>query len=413
MFALEQFLQSQHRIFCIYPILLNALPVLIAGYAILSRNLRDAQPLRIGTTHSLVLLLALWAIFSVSWSVAPEESTAKLLRFAPYFAGFCIVGPLCVRSVSDLADLFKAYLIVGAPLALGLSQVPMYGRGIVLSNMTLGNPLAVGSFGAALSIIAVLSAWTTKKFLVKTLLFAIAVLGIVVCLRSGSRGQLIAAGISMVAGSYFVLRTIKRVDIASFAVALIIMGAGVVYVVPKYLTVEYNVGKRWEAEGLREAIVEARLERAASLLKHYEKAGPAFWIVGLGTSSSYKLLGGYCHIVPVEVLCELGIIGFAIFATVQCQGLALGLRLLRSPSISLASRTALACMISLFASDFVLQFKQGSLLGSYSLLSCVIVLSRVTSQPAAFSTKAGRSANSRSPGQGPRASAALPNPRVQ
>ena len=70
---------------------------------------------------------------------------------------------------------------------------------------------------------------------------------------------------------------------------------------------------RWTLARL-EAAFQERLDLVAQLWGAYAAGGWTTVLFGLGTAESGVLMGIYPHIIPVEVLCENGVLGLGLFA---------------------------------------------------------------------------------------------------
>ncbi len=59
-----------------------------------------------------------------------------------------------------------------------------------------------------------------------------------------------------------------------------------------------------------------RVAYSLQLLSYWFSKGPIYWMFGIGSSASFhpNIVGIYCHVVIVEVLCELGLLGLGLYA---------------------------------------------------------------------------------------------------
>lgn len=132
-------------------------------------------------------------------------------------------------------------------------------------------------------------------------------------------------------------------------------------------------------------LTEDRIGSAQQLFEYWSSSDPLHVLFGLGNSISYdpRILGGYPHVVPVEVLCEEGIVGALLFAA--CIGLSVHYAIKAGLSSNGLTRQLFTTVLALMLYEFLLTLKQGSLLGSRTFLTLVslpssfVVLSRILS----------------------------------
>ena len=97
-------------------------------------------------------------------------------------------------------------------------------------------------------------------------------------------------------------------------------------------------------------------------------------VLGMGSSSCSKIIVTYPHVVAVEVLVELGLVGGFMALIVLVFSLKNCFNLIRFSRRFPVERGDVAAIIGLLFFNFVLSFKQGSLLGSQVLLSLFILV---------------------------------------
>jgi len=102
---------------------------------------------------------------------------------------------------------------------------------------------------------------------------------------------------------------------------------------------------------------------------------PSSFLFGMGSSSSFQIIGGYCHVVPVEVLCELGVAGLSLYLYLLFKSWNIGWQLVRDPCTPLAARTSQTVWMALFLAHVLLQLKEGSVLSMPTLLSMIATIS--------------------------------------
>jgi hypothetical protein len=376
-YGLEQLLQSQVVLFVIYPFLANVAPACVCVFAVAMRLGRGQRMLWYDPVSLLVLLLFLLASASFLWSISERDTIEQLARLAPYLIAFCVIGPLCINNLEDMNDAFNGFLVLSTPVLAGLAVAPMRGQGIILIGGSLGNPLTIGSFGAYAAILGFITSFGEKRIVLRVAKIAVAILGAYVCLRSGSRGQMIACVLCAGAGAYYVMSGIKHQQLlkplAIFAVLII----AAIYAVQEWGIGEFGYSYRWNAEEMIDAMRRGRLETAGRLLEYFAAQSPVQWAIGLGSSASYKVVGFYCHMVPPEVLCELGLVGFAIYGMICWRSYHAARGLISEDQLGFMARRTVAALLCLLAFEAILQLKQGSLLSSYMFFTATIMVGRV------------------------------------
>ena len=137
--------------------------------------------------------------------------------------------------------------------------------------------------------------------------------------------------------------------------------------------------QRWNVDNMVDTYSSSRIGTAGILLRHWAEAGPIAWIVGLGSSASYSrdILGGYPHVVMLEVLGELGVVGFAILWAIVIFAARDLYSVHRRVADDPNARGVNATIGAIFLFQVILSFKQGSLLGSEITLGLAIMVGRV------------------------------------
>src|SRR5262249_31826414 len=119
---------------------------------------------------------------------------------------------------------------------------------------------------------------------------------------------------------------------------------------------------RWSSEqGADDAA--GRINAAVALLG-FALSNPLALVFGLGNSSAFAYVGFYPHIAALEVLAEEGLIGFGLFMAVTVMTIGSVRRFITviNASQDIKQRAAVAILSAVFIFEFLLTFKQGSLL---------------------------------------------------
>jgi hypothetical protein len=200
--------------------------------------------------------------------------------------------------------------------------------------------------------------------------------------KSGSRGQTVSI---IFCGLCFLPYSRRFKDINSFiglAFSVMVFAAITLWLLAKLTTDENTpgVGDRWTWNGFVGSYQEGRLNTGLTLLRAWANSGPLAWFVGLGSSGSFdpKILGFYPHIVFLEVLGELGIVGFIMLWLLPI----FTFQNLREVWVYVKDdpedRGLIASLGGLILFEIMMSFKQGSLLSSHVCFAFVIMLGRIT-----------------------------------
>ena len=371
LYAMEQLLQVSFSIFISRSWLINVsvFGISVVAATLLALRTKFFAGIRFPASVIWFSLLITLVVFSSAWAPSPSASWQRLSAVAPYFLQFAIISPLCVLDRDQLDKAIKVLLYFGFFVLVGLALSPIVNRGIVLdmggslSKRLDANPLEVASFAGAVILGAVFKIYGMKHKRGSLFLFHIALvaLGLLVMARSGSRGQVVAVVIAMTIWLPLTARVAaKRSSTVALATVLIFC-MGLFYFVSNGADAH-----RWSADMLQEHTT-GRLELGFRLLDVWYEAGPIYWLIGLGNSSSFETIGFYPHIVPMEILGEEGLLGFGFFTAFCLTTVLGGYRMLKSENIDVQSRVNLGLVLALFSFHLVLTSKQGSLIGSSPL----------------------------------------------
>jgi hypothetical protein len=265
------------------------------------------------------------------------------------------------------------------------TQIHAYGRTIEVAQGTavrdrVGElrtrlaPLAVAELAGQLSIIAVLMNFRGVGRVWQYLRWAVVILALALIYRSGSRGQLIAALLSIMMFVTFSRGTQRVFGWIAAAVSTVMVLGMSAWSFLSYA----DQGGRWDLTNMETNFATTRLEYCAILLRYWSESSPMNWLFGLGSSASYdtRILGRYCHVTVVEVLAELGFVGIVLLvAYMFLVGRDL-LRLYRLTKDSDVDRGVTVALAALFTYALILSFKQGSFLTNTYMFSFGLMISR-------------------------------------
>lgn len=369
-----------------------ALVIVIIGLGVRLFRRGGLRPIN-GPTHIVVILLYVYAAVTLLWTPAYGVAMVEWKGQAGYLLFAILLLPLLIQNTDDAMEGLLGTVIAGAILTAALAFLVDWGYRQIESDVATDEavrlPLAIAHLGAIMFVIAVLFfRWRGAAALMALGLLAIS---LILVIKTGSRGQLI----SMILSAMLFLPmsrgwSLSRGTLMGLAAAALAM-AVVWTFLPDLSDLLSTQESRFDADRAVDDY-EGRVAAADQLLDVYLSSGVLALLFGLGNSASFapQVVGFYTHIVPVEILCELGAVGFLLFLA------ALGLTvralirlasLMSSPQTSSESRRAVACLSALALIELLLSFKQGSLVRDVNLFLFPILIEGLLASVAAQKVK--------------------------
>lgn len=378
LYGLKQWGQDTSPFLVEHRTIANFMVAILVGFGLLRMSGQERMPgaKSLSLPWVLGIVLYLYAFMTLAWTPDLPGALQEWGLQIPYVLLVAFAAPLLLRSYEDVQQVCHWLVLVGGALcALALFLGHWGGRGLLLSGDSLdqeANPLAIASLAGTVCVMAMLSiqhsAWWRK------LLYAgIVPIALATIIRSGSRGQLLATGLALLLG--WPLVSSKR-NLGAWL--MLAAAAGVLDTVGSWIWQHLSVDSaRWSSLQSQED-VHGRLTMAAELLR-YATASPASFFFGLGNSSSFYYLRFYPHIVPAEVLGEEGLVGMAIYLSMLVATCSCIWRLTTASDSrpDTTVRHAYGVLAALFAFEFILTTKQGSLLGSTYVIAYAAILGRM------------------------------------
>jgi len=371
MYGFEQWAQANSSFFGRHSSLVQLAFGLLTLLAVASVAFRGQNPLN-PITGAMVTFTAFYAFaaFSLVWALDRELSMFLFKYHAPYMLTFCFLVPLVIRNRDDIQTSLIATLVFGSivmVLLLTGTGLHAYGRTIEATGVkdrvggvsTRLGPLAIAEFAGQMLLISFLMNFRGVHRFWQVGRFAIGFLALGLIFRSQSRGQLIAAIIALV---MFITLSRGTKKLSSYMAAgistMIVMGFAV------FSFLGFADQDRWDVDRMSNAFQSTRLDMVSKLFSFWAGSSPVNWLIGLGISGSYdaRVLGRYCHVVMVEILCELGFVGIsivAIFMFFIVRDLVSLYRLTKDNDVDRGISITLA---AIFVYQLMLTFKQGSIL---------------------------------------------------
>jgi len=283
-----------------------------------------------------------------------------------------------VKSLDDLRTAMLGLAVLGGALMVTLLVFGEWGaRGLVVAGSVYEretNPLAIAGLAGCVTGAALFVPVRRFRWLAWPLRLAIVGVCLVVIVRSGSRGQLVAASISLLPMLLVAYRASRFRGLLAIGIAVAVCGMAIYYGASEFI---HAYDARWsESLAARDAV--GRWQMALKLLHVWSQSG-AHIVVGLGNSASFdpSLVGYYPHNVPLEVLGEEGLIGIVMYLYVlwlACSGLLRARKMVKSQP---QMRSLIAAVGTAFVFTFLISLKEGNMVGSAYFFLFAILLGRL------------------------------------
>jgi hypothetical protein len=374
-FGLEQLIQSYFGVFRDNPAMFNFVVAVAAAVGVAVRVSRR-DPVLSGLNNAVTYLVfaqfTLWLVAMV-YSPVPDVAWGTFLDCWPYLVLLLIVTPLLVGDLADAHDAFMKVMIAGALICVLImfnpSSTYYAGRLSLDLGMAMeqgsrfGNVLALAELGGTVALIAAMIVPWRQRSLFTVIRIAAFVIGLGLAIGSGSRGQVLA---TVVAGILFypLARRINNLR-SFFLTAFGLMTLAVVVYVTFLLFIGYQNRTRWDI-GFMLRDIGGRFDMCWAFMQAWY-ASPAHWLFGLGTnawitvSGDSGIHGNYVHNIAIEVLCEHGLVGGAIFAATTVLVCIGGLKMWRMHRDNPPLRSAAAILLAISAFSLFNSLKAGNI----------------------------------------------------
>ncbi|MCI0362247.1 MAG: hypothetical protein L0Y44_04200 [Phycisphaerales bacterium] len=364
LYPLEQLLQSYIPFLAAHTVVINYAIGFLALVALMMRTFRREQVtsgLANGVTVTVLLLYLQLIVGMLLYPAVPELSKKNFLHNYPIWILLLGIFPLLVRDLADFRRLVTGLMVIGSLIAILVMLNPhtayISGRlHLDLGYQFAGNALATAELGAMAALVAALIR-PTGALLYNILRVTTFLSGFGLAILTGSRGQVLAGALSGVL-VYPIARKVANpkqflVNCAGFAILL--LG---IYVSFKLFVGDVN-RERWDVHGLLLAMV-GRYEMAWTLFSAWLES-PEHWLFGLGPTAYMSLTGHlYVHNVPVEILCEHGLVGASFFGIMSFFMARHALALWKIHQDDPPMRAAVGVLVGICLYSLLLSLKQGS-----------------------------------------------------
>ncbi|MDB4766608.1 hypothetical protein OAG71_02855 [bacterium] len=300
----------------------------------------------------------------------------------PYFIAIGLMSPFCINSWNDLEKTRKTMICFGGIVLLAAcfgKRLDTYGyRSLMLAQeayakgghkMVSSNPLAIASFGGSVATFAFLYFFTAKNMMFKFISIVALGAAAIAMVNSGSRGNIIAVSVSLLLGLFLLRKQLTTNDQIRAGLLLVIVVAVGVW----HISSDERMARRWNGYKTNEA-VQGRAFLAGELFNEYAKT-PERWFLGLGSTASFPLVGFYCHVTQVEILCELGVIGILLYGTICILTFQNSVRLVKNARGSPKNYSLAIALVCCSLTGFITQAKSGTFIGITEWFALSIVIS--------------------------------------
>jgi hypothetical protein len=385
-FGFEQWAQVKMPFFVHNSTFLNLYVGILTLLGVVTVALRGHNPLDpFPNGAKLVYALYIYAYVSIVWSLNAQQSAVIMGAYGPYIASSVFLAPLLVYRPEHFKKAMLTAVLMGTIIMVLLvtgTKIHNWGRTIVLEHNEKVldkageltdrlSPLSIAEMGGQVALIVMLMNFSGLQRIWSLARWFIVFLGLFLIVRSGSRGQLlaiVAVGITFFGAS-------RSKTKAGQAVRSIVSFVGLAGLAMATMVV-LDAFDRWNVESMTEDYQQTRFEMSGILLSYWFQSGPLQWIFGLGGAASWdsSLLGGYCHVQPIEVLSEFGIVGFGLYLAIIYQLFRSWLRVMKIYKADPEKRGMSVALAALFAFSFMLSLKQGSFIGTpmFGLLAILL-----------------------------------------
>ena len=335
----------------------------------------------------MILAIFIWSLISLIWSPAlpiQDNTGSNIIKGTwPQFILTVLLTPLLLWDLDDWNAALPKFLILGSITCLMIFLNPEFTIknariGIELGGGLRTSPLAIGQVGGIIAVISALYIPPKRSFWIFLLQISSFILGSLLAIRSGSRGQILFSGILIIA-FYPMARKAKNFKSFLSAVFGFVTIAVLAILAFQYVSSDTAVD-RWTETNIASGSG-IRIFFILKLLGAFI-ASPTAWFIGLGFNA-FSSLGeglygqGYSHATFIDVLAELGIPAFLLLLTALWISVRSGIILFQRFRESPSHRASVAILIAMLAYQILLANKEGNLWSSVNLFLFMLLLVRI------------------------------------
>jgi len=384
MYAFEQALQGSSGIFLSKLYLANVAVAVAAGIGAVRAILAQTRPFHgyFSLAWYGIIALFAWALVSLLWTPAREAALGLTTWGLPYFVLFIIVSPFLVDRIQSIQSFLRAFLIMGFVILLLIKINPnftvKYGRlGVTIDALIRSSPLSIGELGGSVMLIAALYRVGVRSVFFSAIRIGGFLLGVVLSLQSGSRGQVIFA-VLLIVVFYPISTKVKNIgNFIGTAIGLLILIPIVLFLASFVL--DASELRRWDSDAIAGGS-DVRIQNVFDLLNAFLQQ-PIAWVAGLGFNAFSAITSGvhepYSHVLFVDVLTELGIPMFVILCSILWLAGRDALWLFRRFADQPVERASISALLALLVYQMLLVNKQGYMWVAVSFFFFIAALPRL------------------------------------
>lgn len=385
-FSFEQWAQVHDSYFAQNSSFLNiaqGVIVLLAVMGVAARMRNPLQPFPV-VSYYIIGLLTL-ALVSCLWSINFQLSFYLYQDAVPYLIAFVLLLPLTINCTDDVRVAVVSALVTGTIVLLLIqfgTELHRWGRSVEIKEgivtkggevRTRATPLAPATLAGHIIVMICLMNFRKLDRIWYLLLWGVAPLGFWVCIRSDTRGQYFAS-ILVVVVLFGVGRGVKRIGGLAFGA----MVAGAIIAFGWYFLSQFGSSGRWGLSAMVDNYMETRFDASLTMLRIWMNSSPHNVLLGLGSSTSFdpNVLDNFPHVLPVEILCQLGLPGLTIYTVAIILVFMSARRTLRLVADMPPERGLLTTLFGLFLFELLRSMKEWPMLYHVYLFSFGIMVAR-------------------------------------
>ena len=328
--------------------------------------------------RTLLILLFFYAVVTTTWAPVSGLPVQRLSDASIYLVAILFIAPLLLSKPSDFTRMLDGVNWLGGAMVIAFAYLPSFeGRTVAATNdafdeavaeQIVGLPLTLATFAGVVAIVSVLRVkrmpihmlWTAFVFISAMYLLA----------KTGSRGQFFftLGAIMLSLPTLWKGFSINRVFLYCLAGVLIAITLFVV------INTENTISSRLGEEGVARGFA-VRFETTIIMLGLWSADFKTI-IFGLGSSASWAVVGIYIHNVTLEVLAELGLIGFGLLSIAVTWIIQLAYSGKIRKQLSNDSARDFAALYGCWLLVYFISFKQASLVDSIDLILYAALLEK-------------------------------------
>ncbi|GJQ29076.1 MAG: hypothetical protein HBSAPP03_09600 [Phycisphaerae bacterium] len=344
---------------------------------------------------ALTLFMYLFALFAMLYSPSREYAMDRAKDGAPYWLMEAVLLPLVFVELRDVQKFCMPFLVVASAVVLLFLTNPhttFYAGRLTLQMGFFrgvadyrGNPLATAQLGGYLAIVAALMLPMRATWVANMMRLGAVFLGLGIAISAGSRGQLILAVLVIVlfwplARS---VRNPKQFFVNSFGFGMFAVVA--FFALRFFITQNVEQDARWNPQRQLETIGHRAWEAWRLIDAWLEQ--PLKWPFGLGTNA-YSFISGephsYAHNVFIELLGELGLLGFACGVVLVVWIIRDGRLFWHTHRHDPPARATATVLLALAAYNLLLAMKQGTFVGPPDAWYVALIISKLVARDQAL-----------------------------